>query len=208
MYRCFISLLIFWVAHLGLTATAQPLAPDEFRVTLLGTGSPAPAMNRFGPGVLIQAGGKNLLIDCGRGTTQRLWQAGLKLGQVDAVLLTHLHSDHVVGLPDLWLTGWLEAAYAQRKGPLVVLGPVGTQNLMDGLQQAFAWDIKARIADQGLSPEAIKSSVTEIQPGPVYNSGGVTVTAIEVHHGDLLHPAFGYRIDYGRRWSRYLVIRA
>jgi ribonuclease Z len=199
MYRYFISLLIFWVAHLGLTATAQPLAADEFRVTLLGTGSPAPAMNRFGPGVLIQAGGKNLLIDCGRGTTQRLWQAGLKLGQVDAVLLTHLHSDHVVGLPDLWLTGWLEAAYAQRKGPLVVLGPVGTQNLMDGLQQAFAWDIKARIADQGLSPEAIKSRVTEIQPGPVYNSGGVTVTAIEVNHGDLLHPAFGYRIDYGRR---------
>jgi ribonuclease Z len=87
-----------------------PVAADEFRVTLLGTGSPAPVMRRFGPGVLVQA--------------------GLRLGQVDALFLTHLHSDHIVGIPDLWLTGWLEAAYAQRKGPFVVHGPAGTQALM------------------------------------------------------------------------------
>lgn len=180
-------------------ARAQALAPGEFRVTLLGTGSPAPTLNRFGPGVLVQAGGQNLLIDAGRGVTQRLWQAGLKLGQVDAVFLTHLHSDHLVGLPDLWLTGWLEAAYAQRKGPLVVYGPQGTQNLMNGLRSAFDWDIKARIADQKLSPEAIESKVTEIKPGVIYDQQGLKVMAIEVDHGDLLHPAFGYRIDFNGR---------
>lgn len=180
-------------------ASGQGLAQDEFRVTLLGTGSPAPAMNRFGPGVLVQVAGKNLLIDAGRGVTQRLWQAGLKLGQVDAVFLTHLHSDHIVGLPDLWLTGWLEAAYAQRKGPLVVYGPQGTQNLMNGLRTAFDWDIKARIADQNLSPESIQSKVTEIKPGVIYDQQGLKVTAIEVDHGDLLHPSFGFRIDFNGR---------
>lgn len=199
MFQRFTAMLIVLACYALPPASAQSLASGEFRVTLLGTGSPAPAMNRFGPGVLIQVGGKNLLIDSGRGTTQRLWQAGLKLGQVDAVFLTHLHSDHIVGLPDLWLTGWLEAAYAQRKGPFIVYGPVGTQNMMNGLQQAFAWDIQARIADQNLSPDTIKSTVTEVQPGQLYDFNGVKVTAIEVNHGELLHPAFGYRIDYEGR---------
>jgi len=199
MLQHFLALIVFVCSLAWLPSSAQPLTSGEFRVTLLGTGSPTPAMSRFGPGVLIQVGGKNLLIDSGRGTTQRLWQAGLKLGQVDAVFLTHLHSDHVVGLPDLWLTGWLEAAYAQRKGPFVVYGPVGTQNMMEGLRQAFAWDIQARIADQNLSPETIKSTATEVQPGQIYEFNGVKVTAIEVNHGDLLHPAFGYRIDYEGR---------
>ena len=89
----------------ALPSTAQPVstAPgvDEFRVTLLGTGSPAPVMRRFGPGVLVQAGGRTLLIDSGRGVTQRLFQLGVPLGKVDALFLTHLHSDHVVGIPDL-----------------------------------------------------------------------------------------------------------
>lgn len=180
-------------------AQAQPLPTDEFRVTLLGTGSPAPVMKRFGPGVLVQAGGKTLIIDAGRGVTQRLLQSGVTLGRVDALFITHLHSDHVVGIPDLWLTGWLEASYAQRKGPLVVYGPQGTKGLMDGLAQAYDWDIKARIADQGLKAEAIRSEVTEIKPGVVYDQGGVKVTAIEVDHGDMLKPAFGFRIDFAGR---------
>ncbi len=183
-------------------AVAQPATSataDEFRVTLLGTGSPMPVMRRFGPGVLVQAGGQNLLIDAGRGGTQRLLQVGLKLGAVDALFLTHLHSDHVVGIPDLWLSGWLEPPWAQRKGPFRVYGPAGSQNLMDGLTRAFDWDIKARIADQKLDPANIRSEVTEIKQGVIYEKGGVKVTAFDVDHGEMLHPAFGYRIDYAGR---------
>ena len=201
--RCVTPVWFYWslllVLGAGGVAMAQPLGPNSFKVTLLGTGSPAPVLNRFGPGVLVQAGGKNLLFDCGRGTSQRILQSGLKLGQVDAVFLTHLHSDHIVGLPDLWLTGWLEAAYAQRKGPLVVYGPAGTQALMTGLRSAFDWDIRARIADQHLSPISIQSAVTEIKPGVIYDQQGLKVTAIEVDHGELLQPAFGYRIDFDGR---------
>jgi ribonuclease Z len=178
---------------------AAPVAVNEFRVTLLGTGSPMPVMRRFGPGVLVPAGGQNLLIDAGRGGTQRLLQVGLKLGAVDALFLTHLHSDHVVGIPDLWLSGWLEPPWAQRKGPFRVYGPAGSQNLMDGLVKAFDWDIKARIADQKLDPANIKPEVTEVKQGVVFDKGGVRVTAFEVDHGELLHPAFGYRIDYAGR---------
>ena len=156
-------------------------------------------MRRFGPGVLIQAGGKTLLIDCGRGTTQRLLQSGLRLGQVDAVFLTHLHSDHVVGIPDLWLTGWLEAGFGQRKGPFRVYGPAGSQNLMDGLVKSYDWDIKARIADQKLDPANLRPEVTEIKQGVMYDKSGVTVTAFDVAHGELLKPAFGFRIEYGGR---------
>lgn len=82
-------------------------AGQSIRVTLLGTGGPLPSLERFGPSTLIEAGGQTFLIDAGRGALQRLAQAGVRWRDVDGVLLTHLHSDHIVGLPDLWLTGWL-----------------------------------------------------------------------------------------------------
>lgn len=183
----------------GALGQATPAAAEDFKVTLLGTGSPLPIMRRFGPGVLVQAGGKNLLIDCGRGVTQRLFQAGVKLGAIDALFVTHLHSDHVVGIPDLWLTGWLEAAYAQRKGPFRVYGPAGTKGLMDNLERAYDWDIRTRIADQNLAKENVATVTAEFAEGVVYERDGVKVTAFEVDHGPLIKPAFGFRVDYGGR---------
>ena len=194
-----VAVMVFAVIAPARAQIPAPPAADEFRVTLLGTGSPNPVLRRFGPGVLVQAGGKNLLIDCGRGITQRLLQSGVKLGAVDALLITHLHSDHTVGIPDLWLTGWLEANYAQREGPFRVYGPAGTRGLMDGLVTAYDWDIKARIADQGLKAANIRPEVTEIKQGVIYDNAGVKVTAFDVDHGELLKPAFGFRVDYAGR---------
>ncbi len=176
-----------------------PAAGPDFKVTLLGTGSPAPVMRRFGPGTLVQVNGQNLVFDAGRGVTQRLFQLKMKLGEVDAVFLTHLHSDHVVGIPDLWLTGWLRAAYAGREGPFVIYGPAGTGSMMEGLQKAYDWDIQTRIKDQNLPKDAVAVKATEIAEGVVYEKDGVKVTAFEVNHGDLIKPTFGYRIDYGGR---------
>jgi ribonuclease Z len=187
---------------LAVSAYAWPQSPtdgDDFQVTLLGTGAPAPEMNRFGPGVLVQAGGQTLLFDCGRGVTQRLFQLGVKLGAANKLFITHLHSDHIVGIPDLWLTGWLEPPFAQRKGAFQVFGPAGTRNMMESLEKAYEWDIRTRIADQKLSKENVAVSVTEIKEGIVYDRDGVKVTAFEVDHGDLIKPAFGFRVDYGGR---------
>src|SRR6478672_4727482 len=91
-----------------------------FTVTLLGTGMPQPVMERFGPSILVQAGHETLLFDAGRGCLQRLRQLNISYDQIDALFLTHLHSDHIVGLPDLWLTGWL---VSKRVIPLHVFGP-------------------------------------------------------------------------------------
>src|ERR1700730_3174918 len=115
------------------------------KVTLLGTGDPQPTMERFGPSILVQAGGQNLLFDAGRGCLQRLRQIKVSYNKIDALFLTHLHSDHIVGLPDLWLTGWL---LSTRAIPLNVFGPKGTNEMIMYLQQAFAFDIKMRIEDE------------------------------------------------------------
>ena len=188
-----------WLAMSPQAGAQSPISGDDFHVTLLGTGSPQPAIDRFGPGVLVQAGGQTFLIDCGRGVTQRLLQMDVALGAANKLFLTHLHSDHVVGIPDLWLTGWLEPPFAQRKGAFQVFGPAGTRNMMENLEKAYDWDIRIRMADQKLARENVAVSVTEISEGVVYDSDGVKVTAFEVDHGDLVKPAFGYRIDYGGR---------
>jgi ribonuclease Z len=131
----------------GQIVLAQKPPGADFKVTLLGTGTPHPTMKRFGPSILVQAGGKTLLFDCGRGVTQRLFQIKVPFGKVDHVFLTHLHSDHVIGVPDLWLTGWLGAPFARRKGPFRITGPEGTAEMMANLEKAFAWDIKTRHED-------------------------------------------------------------
>ncbi len=181
---------------LGLTvANAAHAADADLRVTLLGTGSPLPLPDRFGPSTLVEAGGQTLLFDAGRGVPIRMRQLNIPLGKIDVVFLTHYHSDHTSGLPDVWLTGWLPIG--KREGAFHVIGPVGAKALMAGLEQAYAADIKIREADEKLAPESIAVQVEEFnKDGVVYERGGVRVTAFEVNHGDAIKPAYGYRIDY------------
>ncbi|MEZ5501045.1 MAG: MBL fold metallo-hydrolase [Steroidobacteraceae bacterium] len=169
------------------------------RVTLLGTGRPEPVIDRFGPSTLIEAGGETLLIDCGRGATQRLWQLGIPLSRVSATFITHLHSDHTVGLPDLWLTGWLPTAFGRRAAPLRVFGPTGTLAMTNALTIAFAWDIDRRGRGEGLPPAGIAFDTHDVQPGVVFERHGLRVTAFAVDHGGLLEPAYGYRVDFHGR---------
>jgi ribonuclease Z len=199
----------FYPLRLGLLAFAalaalsmEPAAQAQtgFRVTLLGTASPQPRSDRFGPSTLVQAGDQTVLIDAGRGVPIRLRQLGVQLGKVDVLFLTHFHSDHTSGIPDLWLTGWLATPYAQRNAPFHVIGPVGAKNLMAGLEQAYALDIKIRLEDEKLPPDGIKTRVDEFErDGIVYEKNGVKVIAFEVEHGPAIKPAYGYRIEYAGR---------
>lgn len=171
---------------------AQEVRGQEIMVTLLGTGSARPEVERFGPSILVQAGSHTLLFDLGRGAHQRLTQAGVAVGQVDAVFLTHLHSDHIVGIPDLWLT-------SLRNRPWEVFGPSGTIAMMSALRQAFSVDIKARVEETaGLVPLAVEVNAHEVEAGLVYDRDGLRVRAIQVNHGAIA-PAYGYRIDYAGR---------
>ncbi len=99
------ALVVFTVAALVGTLSGQ-----DFKVTLLGTGNPRPVMSRFGPSILVEAGKEKLVFDCGRGATQRLYQLKIPFTEITGLFLTHLHSDHTVGIPDLWLTGWVCSA--------------------------------------------------------------------------------------------------
>ncbi|HET7754267.1 MAG TPA: MBL fold metallo-hydrolase [Anaeromyxobacteraceae bacterium] len=172
----------------------------ELKVTLLGTGRPNPDVTRFGPATLVEAGPERLLFDAGRGASQRLWQLKLPLGQVSAVFFTHLHSDHTVGFPDLWLTGWLPAPFGGRVTPVQVWGPVGTSEMMAGLRRAYDWDIRVRREHQSLPDSGVAIVANDVaDEGVVLERNGVKVTAFRVDHGPMLRPAFGYRVDHGGR---------
>lgn len=172
-------------------------------VTLLGTGSPVPSPDRAGSSTLIEAAGLRLVFDVGRGTTIRLWQKQIPLGTITAHFLTHLHSDHVNGLPDLWLSGWIRTPFGSRTTPFVVYGPPGTQKMMAGLWDAFSEDRRIRMADE-MTPlgdtqplGGIEIDAHDVGPGLVYCARGVSVFTFDVDHGDLVKPARGYKITYG-----------
>jgi ribonuclease Z len=176
------------------------MTASDFRVTLLGTGVPIPSPDRFGPCTLVEAGDQKFLIDAGRGATIRLYQLKLPIGRIDVQLLTHYHSDHTSGLPDVWLTGWLESYFGTRKTPYRVIGPTGACELIENLERAYALDIKIRVADEKLPLSGIATNVTEFDgDGTVYEQNGVRVIAFEVDHGDGIKPCYGYRFEYGGR---------
>ena len=160
-------------------ALAAP--PAHIVVTLLGTGNPRPDDRRFGPAILVEADEERILIDAGRGATIRLFSIGRAplLSGITAVLLTHLHSDHTVGLPDLWLTGWL---MGEPEVPLRIWGPRGTKSMMTHLDQAFQFDIRIRLYDDRPPPQGVILLAEEITEGVVYEHNGVKVTAFEVDH--------------------------
>jgi ribonuclease Z len=168
------------------------------RVTLLGTASgPRVHAGMAGISTLVEAGGERFLIDAGRGVMQRLVQAGLPMNAVTKLFLTHLHSDHIVDVPDLMLTPW--SAQPERQVPLEVWGPHGTGDMMRHLQEAFAFDIRMRRdVDESFSPDGIRVVAHDIREGKVYERNGVSVTAFFVTHG-LVKPSYGYRVDYAGR---------
>lgn len=190
MRRTLVQLFI----TLMLLSTPVVVFADYLRVTLLGTGSPRLDVGRSGPAVLVEAGGKYLLFDTGRGVLERLNQLGIPLSEIHEVFLTHLHSDHISALDDLWLTGWIY----QRQQPLQVYGPSGTQNFAQKLQQAYSYDISVRHKYTGLDKNAVKLIANEVKPGVIYSDSGIKITAFLVDHKPV-YPAYGYRIDFGDR---------
>ncbi len=149
------------------------------RVTLLGTGCPVVSTERFGPAQVLRHGSSSVLVDCGSGVTQRLLAAGLSGRDLDALLLTHLHSDHIVDLFQLIISSWHQG----RDRPQRVLGPRGTRAYVDGLMSLWRPELEQRIAHEARpSTAALKVEVTEIKAGQQLEIGGFGVQVVEVEH--------------------------
>lgn len=184
----------------GQVAATPSLAAQEqarTRLVLLGTGTPNPDPERSGPSLAIVVDSVPYLVDAGPGVVRRAAQAaqegeaGLQAHRLARVFITHLHSDHTAGLPDLFLTPWV----LERDEPLRVVGPPGTERMMSRIRDAYIEDIQMRLF--GLEPAndgGHRVEARDVSPGVVYRDERVTVTAIPVVHGSW-PTAFGYRFE-------------
>jgi ribonuclease Z len=166
----------------------------SMNIYLVGTGGPELTPTRSGEATLVQANGESLLFDAGRGVLQGLYECRVRPQTVTRIFLTHLHSDHIEGLPGLWMTPWFLLG---RKEHLQVWGPPGTKAMVDGMRQMYAHDLEHRVNNVARL-EYLDIDVHEVKPGPVYTDGGVTVTAVSVEHRDG-NPAWGYRVEANGR---------
>ena len=170
------------------------------RIVLLGTGTPNAEPDRSGPAVAIVVGDTPYIVDCGPGVVRRATaaqEAGIEAlapKYLTRLFLTHLHSDHTAGYPDLILTPWV----LDRKEPLEVYGPPGTQAMTEHILAAYREDIRDRLS--GLEPieaEGYLVQAHEIEPGVVLQDSRVTVEAFPVVHGSL--PSFGFKFQTADR---------
>lgn len=164
-------------------------------VTLLGTGSPIPDPNRAGPSTLVRAGGQVFLVDCGRGVLQRAAAAGVGAAGLSALLLTHLHSDHIAELGDLVITSWV-TNFAPDPAPLPIIGPPGTAETVEATLKAFGHDIDYRIAHHADLNAPPPIEVHEYTEGPVWDRDGVTIRVAPTDHRPVA-PTIGFRIEFG-----------
>src|ERR1700758_1282619 len=164
-------------------------------VTLLGTGSPIPDAQRAGPSTLVRAGDQTVLVDCGRGVLQRATAIGVGANALSALLLTHLHSDHIADLGDLLITRWV-TTFAPDPPPLPIIGPPGTTAVVEATLKAFGPDISYRIAhhDDLTAPPPVE--VHEYTQGPVCDRDGVSIRVAPTDHRPVA-PTIGFRIQAG-----------
>ncbi len=186
LHHAILALFLIYSSH---------LSAAYMEVTLLGTGTPKPSIERFGPAAVVEANGLFFIFDSGRGITMRLQQAGIPLSNIEQVFLTHLHSDHISGLSDLWLTSWIW----QRPTQLKLTGPKGTQALAKHLTLAHQADMHFRTTHTKLNGALFEIDGHDIAAeGVVYEHNGIKITAFLVEHGPV-EPAYGYRIDSGEQ---------
>jgi len=186
--------VLFLVALTRNVAVGQNAPAAATQVVMLGTGTPLPDPERAGPCTAIVVNGTPYIVDAGTGLVRRAAAArdkgvaALRPVNLKIAFLTHLHSDHTLGLPDLMITPWIMG----RKEPLELYGPQGTQAMVNHILEAYEVDRKIRVEGMEHSNNTgWKVNVHEIKPGVVFKDANVTITAFAVRHGNA--NAFGYR---------------
>lgn len=182
----------FFLLALSLQAWAQ--GDPAMELILLGTGYPYPSAERAGPSCAVLVGDDVYVVDAGRGAVMRLAAMDISWSSINSVFITHLHSDHIDGLPDLFHSTWQFGSGR----PFELYGPEGIRNVADGILKFYEADIHIRRdLTEKLPPEGARINVHEIREGTISGfPGGLRITAFaEDHHP--VNPAFGYRFDAG-----------
>jgi len=178
--------------------------PDGLHVVLCGAGSPLPDPKRSGPCVAVIAGQQVFVVDAGAGASRRLSELRISQGRIDAILLTHFHSDHIDGLGELLMQRWVNRGARE---PVPIHGPTGVEKVVDGVNRAYRLDSAYRVAHHGeaIVPPSGTGGAAHPFPAPaegrgevVIDEGGLKVTAFRVDHTPV-DPAVGYRFEYGDR---------
>ncbi len=178
---------------------------DGLHVGLAGTGSPFPDINRAGPCIVVAAGNHLYIVDAGDGAARNISLMGFQIGKVDAILLTHFHSDHIAGLGEMMLQRWVGGSNTK---PVTVIGPEGVEEVVKGFNDAYRLDATYRVGHHG--PAAVPPSgsggtakminlaAADDASAVVVEEEGVRITAFRVCHAPV-YPAVGYRFDYKGR---------
>lgn len=161
-------------------------------VILTGTGSPLPSADRAGPSTLVKAGTTNILVDAGRGVVMRMMAIGVRPDDLDGVIITHMHSDHVCALNDVITTHWVRT---RERKPLRIWGPVGTARLVERTLLMLEDDIGYRTDHHEPLIDGPQLEVTELDPGASFAINDVRVTTAETAHAPV-HPTIGFRLEH------------
>ena len=196
-YRERIMLALFDRA-VAAAMTPEPYSKDGLHILFCGTGSPLPSPDRGEACTAVIANGQLFIFDAGEGAVRNLARMQAPIDAAQGIFLTHLHSDHINGLGNLALLRWVGSTAT---APLALYGPAGTAEVGAAFNAAYRLDAGYRTAHHGEAvapPSGSGLAPREVEPGIVYNAGGVRITAFAVKH-DPVSPAYGYRLDWDGR---------
>ena len=194
------------MAHKNVGRNIIPTLPDGLHLALCGTGSPFPDPSRAGPCSAIIAGDRLFIVDTGEGSARNLGYMGIPAAKIEAIFLTHFHSDHIDGLGPFMLQRWGVGTF---QTPTPVYGPTGVEKVVDGFRAAYVLDFGYRVAHHsekimppgGSGGKGMPFALPPAGQGDdvvVLNDKGLKVTAFRVDHAPI-DPAVGYRFDYKGR---------
>jgi ribonuclease Z len=198
--------LLTQVAHRNVGRNVLPELPDGLHLALCGTGSPFPDPTRAGPCSAIIAGDRLFIVDTGEGSARNLGYMGIPAAKIEAIFLTHFHSDHIDGLGPFLLQRWGTGTF---QTPTPIYGPTGVDKVVDGFRAAYVLDFGYRVAhhtDKVMPPggsggKGFPFALPAVGQGDevvVLEGQGLKVTAFRVNHAPI-EPAVGYRFDYKGR---------
>lgn len=194
------------IAHRNAGRDIMPSLPDGLHLALCGTGSPFPDPTRAGPCSAVIAGDRLFIVDTGEGSARNLAYMGIPAARIEAILLTHFHSDHIDGLGPFMLQRWGTGTF---QTPTPVYGPPGVDKVVDGFRAAYVLDFGYRVAHHsekimppgGSGGKGMPFAMPPAGQGDqavVLDNGGLKITAFRVAHAPI-EPAVGYRFDYKGR---------